>query len=152
MPDNNRILVLNGPNLNVLGRREPEIYGDRTLTEIEAACRDHASALGLAVEMRQSNHEGELVDWIQQAAGTFAGIILNPAAYTHTSLAIPDALKFTGLPVIELHLSNIFRREPFRHRSFVSPVAQGMICGFGGDGYLLALDAMARLIRPGKNR
>lgn len=146
VPDAPRILLLNGPNLNVLGRREPDIYGRQTLAEIEAACHKRAKELGITVEMRQSNHEGELVDWIQQAVGRFAGIVINPAAFTHTSLAIADALKFAGLPVIELHLSNIFKREAFRHQSFVSPVAHGMICGFGGSGYLLAIEAMAGLL------
>jgi len=149
LPQPARILVLNGPNLNMLGRREPEIYGRQTLDEIRAACEERAAALGLGVDFRQSNNEGEIVDWIQSAAGTCAGIIINPAAYTHTSIAIMDALNQSDCPVIEIHLSNIFRRESFRHHSYVSSTAQGMICGFGGHGYLLALEAMARLLQEG---
>lgn len=146
MPDKTGVLVLNGPNLNMLGTREPEIYGSTTLAEIEAACVRHGDSLGLAVTCRQSNHEGELVTWIQQARGTQAVIVLNAGAYTHTSAAIADAVGAAGLPVIELHLSNIFAREAFRHHSCVSPVAAGVICGFGADGYILALDAATRLI------
>jgi len=140
------VLILNGPNLNMLGVREPAIYGAETLDDIEALCLERAEALSIAVDFRQSNHEGELVSWIQQARGEHDGIILNAGAYTHTSIAIMDALLLTELPVIEVHLSNIFRRETFRHHSYVSPVAKGIICGFGGQGYLLALDALARLI------
>lgn len=150
MPNPDRILILNGPNLNLLGTREPEIYGRQTLADIGASCAGQAGALGLAVEMRQSNSEGELVGWIQQAVGQFAGIIINPAAYTHTSVAIADALRFTGLPVIEVHLSNIFARESYRHHSHVSPIASGVICGLGGEGYLLALKAIAGLVQQGK--
>lgn len=150
MPDPEQILILNGPNLNLLGTREPEIYGRRTLAEIGAACTERAGALGLAVEMRQSNSEGEIVGWIQESPGRFAGIVINPAAYTHTSVAIPDALRFTGLPVIEVHLSNIFAREAYRHHSYVSPAAVGVICGLGEKGYLLAIEAMAGLIKQGK--
>jgi len=147
VPDpGDQILILNGPNLNTLGNREPEIYGHQTLAEIEAACRDTAAGLGLVVDFRQSNSEGELVDWIQGAAGTASGIIINPAAYTHTSIAILDALTQAACPVIEIHLSNIFRRESFRHESYVSKAAHGVICGFGGDGYLMAVAAMARLL------
>ena len=142
-----QILILNGPNLNMLGSREPEIYGHQTLADIEAACRDKAAELGLAVDFRQSNGEGEMVDWIQGALGTASGIIINPAAYTHTSIAILDALTQVAGPVIEIHLSNIFRREPFRHQSYVSAAADGVICGFGGDGYLMAIEAMARLLQ-----
>src|SRR5688500_8188158 len=130
----------------MLGVREPSIYGTETLDDIEALCLERAEALSIAVDFRQSNHEGELVSWIQQARGEHDGIILNAGAYTHTSVAIMDALILTELPVIEVHLSNIFRRETFRHHSYVSPVAKGIICGFGGQGYLLALDALARLI------
>jgi 3-dehydroquinate dehydratase-2 len=140
------VLILNGPNLNMLGVREPAIYGAETLDDIEALCLERAEALSIAVDFRQSNHEGELVSWIQQARGEHDGIILNAGAYTHTSIAIMDALLLMELPVIEVHLSNIFRRETFRHHSYVSPVAKGIICGFGGQGYLLALDALARLI------
>jgi len=138
------VLILNGPNLNLLGTREPEIYGATTLAEIEAACRAHAVGLGLAVDCRQSNAEGELIDWIQQARGDFDALILNPGAYTHTSIAILDALLAVGLPVVEVHLSNIHRREAFRAHSYVSQAAAGVIMGFGKEGYLLALDALAR--------
>jgi len=141
-----KVVILNGPNLNMLGTREPEVYGTTTLAEIEAACRAHAGGLGLAVECRQSNGEGELVDWIQEAARDAAGIVINPGAYSHTSVAIPDALVAAGLPVIEVHLSNIHRREAFRHHSHVSRAAHGVICGLGARGYLMALDGMADLI------
>ena len=140
------VLVLNGPNLNMLGTREPEIYGRETLAEIEAACRGQAEALALAVDFRQSNGEAELVTWIQEARGTAAGLIINAGAYTHTSIAILDALQMCEVPVIEVHLSNIFRREPFRHTSYISQAAHGVICGFGGQGYVLAIDAMAHLL------
>lgn len=140
------VLVLNGPNLNMLGTREPAIYGSTTLADIEAACAKHGEALGLAVTCRQSNHEGELVTWIQEARGTQAGIILNAGAYTHTSIAIPDALTAAEVPFIELHLSNVFAREEFRHHSWLSPLAKGVICGFGAKGYSLALDAMADIL------
>ena len=140
------ILILNGPNLNMLGLREPEIYGRETLDDIRARCESHAEGCGLAVDFRQSNHEGELIDWIQQAPKTHAGIILNPGGYTHTSVAIMDALRAVALPAIELHLSNIHRREPFRRRSYVAQAVQGSICGFGADGYLLALDGMRALL------
>ena len=141
------IHILNGPNLNLLGKREPEIYGSETLEDIERRCRKKASALGLDVEIRQTNLEGELVGWIQDAQGKSAGIIINAAAYTHTSVAVHDALKACGLPVIEVHLSNIYKREPFRHHSYVSPVANGVICGFGGQGYEFALEALAAIVR-----
>lgn len=131
----------------MLGQREPEIYGRHTLADIETACRDRAVDLAVDIDFRQSNDEGELVGWIQAAARTHAGIIINAGAYTHTSIAILDALLATGLPVVEVHLSNIFRREPFRHHSYISRAAQGVICGFGLPGYVLALDAMANLIR-----
>jgi 3-dehydroquinate dehydratase-2 len=140
------VLILNGPNLNMLGVREPSIYGTETLDDIEALCLERAEALNIAIDFRQSNLEGELVSWIQQARGEHDGIILNAGAYTHTSIAIMDALSVAELPVIEVHLSNVFRREAFRHHSYVSPVAKGVICGFGAHGYLLALDALARLI------
>jgi len=138
-----RVLVLNGPNLNLLGIREPGIYGSKTLKDIEALCREAGSQLGLTVDFRQSNHEGELVTWIQDARATADAILINPAAYSHTSLAIADALKAVGLPVAEVHLSNIHQREPFRHHSFVSAVAVGVLCGFGALGYKLALQALA---------
>ena len=142
-----RILVLNGPNLNLLGSREPAIYGRTTLADIEAACRRRGGALNLEVEFRQSNHEGELVGWIQQARGTYKALIINAGAYTHSSIAILDALAAADLPVIEVHLSNIYRREAFRHRSYVSTIARGMISGFGGFGYELALEAAADLLK-----
>ena len=140
------ILILNGPNLNMLGLREPEIYGRETLDDIRARCESHAEGCGLAVDFRQSNHEGELIDWIQQAPKGHAGIILNPGGYTHTSVAIMDALRAVALPAIELHLSNIHRREPFRRHSYVAQAVQGSICGFGAAGYLLALDGMRTLL------
>jgi 3-dehydroquinate dehydratase-2 len=142
------ILILNGPNLNRLGVREPAIYGRDTLDDIARACAERAQALGLAVDFRQSNSEGELVGWAQTAGDSHAGIIINAGAYTHTSIALLDALLASGLPVVEVHLSNIFRREEFRHRSYISAAATGVICGFGLSGYLFALDAMAQLSRP----
>lgn len=138
-------MVLNGPNLNMLGVREPEIYGTTTLDDIHNACDELAGELGMSVDFRQSNHEGELVTWIQEARDASAGIIINAAAYTHTSVAIADALKMADIPVIEVHLSNIHKRERFRHRSFISGVADGMICGLGAESYTLALRAMSRL-------
>jgi 3-dehydroquinate dehydratase-2 len=141
------ILILNGPNLNLLGTREPEVYGRDTLKEIEAECRRHAKARGLAVDFRQSNHEGELVGWVQEARGRAAGIIVNAAGYTTTSVALLDALLAVGLPVIEVHLSNIFRREAFRQHSLISLASKGVVCGLGKIGYLVALDAFARLLK-----
>lgn len=146
------ILVLNGPNLNMLGVRQPEVYGRDTLADIGKACASKGKALGLAIDFRQSNIEGELVAWIQQARGKQDGIIINPAAYGHTSIALLDALTLAELPVIEVHLSNIHRREPFRHQTYVSQIATGVICGLGAQGYLLALEAMANLIHPKKAR
>lgn len=140
------IMVLNGPNLNLLGVREPEIYGSETLDDIAAAMEDRAKTLGLEIDLRQSNHEGHLVDWLHEAASRKAkAIILNAAAFTHTSIAIRDAIKGISVPVIEVHLSNPHARERFRHHSHVAPVAKGTIAGFGANGYLLALDAAARL-------
>lgn len=141
-----KILLLNGPNLNMLGVREPTIYGTETLDQIRATCEREATGLGLEVDFRQSNGEGELVGWIQSARDAHDGIIINPAAYTHTSLAILDALILTEIPVIELHLSNPHKRESYRRFSYVSEVAQGVICGFGSHGYSLALAAMARIL------
>jgi 3-dehydroquinate dehydratase II len=140
------VYVLNGPNLNLLGLREPEIYGRATLADIEKMAAAKAKTLGLAVVFRQSNQEGDLVDWIQEARTSAAGVIINAGAYTHTSLAIHDALRTLDAPIIEVHLSNPHAREEFRHYSFVSPVADGVIAGFGADGYALALDAIAPLI------
>ena len=140
------ILILNGPNLNMLGTREPELYGEQTLDDINNICSDRASKLGLTIDFRQSNAESELVYWIQQAPENNAAIILNAGAYTHTSIAILDALRLTGVPIVEVHLSNIFQREEYRHTSFVSKAAHGVICGFGSNGYELALDATAKLI------
>lgn len=140
------IYVLNGPNLNLLGTREPEIYGSDTLDDIAGVLEDRARDLGLAIDMRQSNHEGHLVDWLQEAnAHAAKAVILNAGAYTHTSVAIHDAIKAISVPVIEVHLSNPHVREPFRHHSYVSLAARGVIVGFGALGYQLALDAAARL-------
>lgn len=146
MVDRPDILILNGPNLNMLGVREPAIYGRATLADIEESCAAEADRLGLSIDFRQSNFEGEMVSIIQQARDAQDGIVINAGAYTHTSVAIHDALALTDLPVIELHLSNTFKREPFRHHSYISDVAVGVICGFGAHGYLLALQAMARLV------
>ncbi|MCW5697720.1 MAG: type II 3-dehydroquinate dehydratase [Bauldia sp.] len=141
-----RIFVLNGPNLNLLGTREPSVYGAKTLADIEASCHEAAKRLGLAVAFRQSNQEGVLVDWIQEAGRDAAGIVINPGAYTHTSVALRDAIAAGGKPVIEVHLSNIYAREPFRHHSYVSPVAAGVICGLGATGYVLALEALSSMM------
>ena len=140
------IYVLNGPNLNLLGTREPEIYGSETLDEIAGALEDRARELGLAIEMRQSNHEGHLIDWLHEAQATGAkAVILNAGGFTHTSVAIHDAIKAISVPVIEVHLSNPHAREHFRRRSYVALAAKGTIAGFGSVGYQLALDAAARL-------
>lgn len=146
LADNTVIMVLNGPNLNMLGTREPEIYGRDTLEDLKTICQQRAAELGHAVDFRQSNHEGELVGWIQEAGKGFAALVINAAAYTHTSVAIHDALKTLPIPVIELHLSNTHKREQFRHHSYVSPAATGVIMGFGATGYRLAIDAAAGLI------
>ncbi|SJZ56940.1 3-dehydroquinate dehydratase [Enhydrobacter aerosaccus] len=140
------VLVLNGPNLNMLGKRQPQIYGRETLADVEETCRAEAARLGLAIEFAQSNHEGVLVDLIQAAREKNSGIIINAGAYTHTSVALLDALNAAELPAIEVHISNIYKREPFRHRSYISPVAVGVIAGLGTQGYLLALQALARLL------
>ena len=151
MSDPVRILVLNGPNLNMLGVREPEIYGSKSLDDIRADCDSHAATAGVALDFRQSNSESDLIGWIQQARGTADGIIINPAAFTHTSVAILDALVLTELPVVEIHISNIFRRESFRQHSYVSAGATGIISGFGAHGYLLAIDAMVELTASNKD-
>ena len=147
--------VLNGPNLNLLGTREPEVYGSSTLADVERLCADEADRLGLRLDFRQSNSEGELVDWFQRAgaeaaAGRSVGVVLNAGAYTHTSIAIPDAIQATGLAVIEVHISNVHAREPFRHHSYVSAVARGIIVGLGVAGYPLAIRALHDAARDGQ--
>ena len=144
------VLVLNGPNLNMLGIREPAIYGSETLKDVEARCAARGKSLGVTVDFRQTNMEGELVGWVQQASAGAAGLVLNAGAYTHTSIALHDALRACGVPVIEVHLSNIYKREAFRHHSYVSPVANGVICGFGGHGYELALEALSTILSATK--
>ncbi|HJU23929.1 MAG TPA: type II 3-dehydroquinate dehydratase [Casimicrobiaceae bacterium] len=144
-----KILVLNGPNLNLLGMREPAVYGADTLADVERLCREEGAKLGIEVECRQSNHEGQLVDWLHEAgrdvkAGAILGVVLNAGAYTHTSVALHDAIKGADVPVIELHISNVHAREAFRHHSYISPVARGIIVGFGVAGYALAIAALAR--------
>ncbi|GAB1724517.1 MAG: type II 3-dehydroquinate dehydratase [Nitrospira sp.] len=138
-----RLLVLHGPNLNLLGTREPSLYGQMSLPDIDQSITRRSGELGIAVQTKQSNMEGELVTWIQNARGHFDGIIINPAAYTHTSIAIRDAIAAVALPTVEVHLSNIHQREEFRHHSFIAGVALGQIAGFGPTGYLLALEALA---------
>ncbi len=140
------VYILNGPNLNLLGKRQPEVYGHETLADVETACARLAGELGLNPEAMQSNHEGQLVDWIHQARDTAQGIIINPGAYSHTSIAILDALNTFEGPLLEVHISNIHKREPFRHHSYVSHRAEGVIAGFGTEGYLLALRRMATLL------
>lgn len=143
----NTVYVLNGPNLNLLGTRQPETYGHATLADVERLCREAAARHKLAVEFRQSNHEGEIVDAIQKAgAENAAGIVINAAAFTHTSIAIRDAIMAVGVPVIEVHISNVFAREAFRHFSHIAPVAKASLCGFGITGYALAIDGLAALI------
>ena len=142
-------LVLNGPNLNLLGTREPAVYGAQTLADVESLCQASCAAHGFALDFRQSNHEGVLVDWIHEAgrahaAGTLAGVVFNAGAYTHTSIALHDAIKGTGVPVIEMHISNVHAREPFRHHSYISAVARGVIVGLGLRGYALAIAALAQ--------
>jgi 3-dehydroquinate dehydratase-2 len=141
------IYVLNGPNLNLLGTREPQTYGRATLQDVERLCRDTAKQHKLDVEFRQSNHEGELVDWIHEAgAKKAAGIVINAGGYTHSSIAIRDAVAAVQVPVIEVHISNIFAREDFRHYSHIAPVAKGTLCGFGVNGYALAVDGLAAML------
>lgn len=137
------ILILNGPNLNMLGTREPEIYGADTLADIEAACRKRAGGLGMDIDFRQSNHEGELVTWIQGAREAIDGLVINAAAYTHTSIAIHDALRLIGVPIVEAHLSDPKKREPFRHHSYIEPLAAAVFAGLGTESYLKALDYLA---------
>ena len=143
------VAVLNGPNINMLGLREPAKYGSATLDDLEALCAETAEALGLAIDFRQTNAEGELINWVQECRGRAAGIVINPAGYTHTSIALMDALLAVDLPVIEVHITNIHRREEFRHMSYVSKAATGVIAGLGVGGYALALRAMAERVAPG---
>jgi 3-dehydroquinate dehydratase-2 len=152
-PIQKTVLVLNGPNLNLLGTREPAVYGAQTLADVEQICRDACEAHGFGLDFRQSNHEGVLIDAIHeagaaQAAGTLAGVVFNAGAYTHTSLALHDAIKGAGVRLIELHISNVHAREEFRHHSWISPVAQGVILGFGIQGYALAIAALAPPAAP----
>ena len=140
------IFILNGPNLNLLGTREPEIYGADTLETIKKQCEAKAAVLELSIDFRQTNVEGELVNWIHEARGKAAGIIINAGAYTHTSVALHDALKAVGLPAVEVHLSNVYKREAFRHHSYISPAAHGVICGFGANSYVLALDGISSIL------
>jgi 3-dehydroquinate dehydratase-2 len=149
MPDLPLIAVFNGPNMNMLGLRQPEMYGRATLDDVEALCAETAEQLGLAIDFRQTNGEGELVGWVQEMRGRAAGIIINPAGYTTTSIALLDALLASELPVIEVHVSNIHRREEFRHNSYVSKAAVGVIAGLGITGYALALQAMAEIVEQG---
>lgn len=147
MPQSTLILILNGPNLNLLGARETDIYGTHSLADIEASVRQRAADAGLEVEFHQTNSESQLVDWVQSARDRAAGIIVNAGAYTHTSVALLDALRAVEIPIVEVHLSNIFRREEFRHHSYVSQAATGMISGFGPQGYDMAVDALSSLIK-----
>ena len=147
------VLILNGPNLNLLGTREPAVYGRATLADVEDLCRAEGDRLGVAIEFRQSNSEGELVDLIHGAgrrvtAGDLIGVVLNPGAYGHTSIALADAISATGVPVVECHISNVHAREPFRHHSYISAVARGIVVGFGIHGYALALQGLSALSRP----
>ena len=142
------LYVLNGPNLNMLGHREPAIYGAETLETIESRCKARAALHGLDIVFRQSNIEGELVGLVQEARDKASGIALNAGAYTHTSVALHDALKITGLPAVEVHLSNVHKREEFRHKSYIAPAVNGVICGFGANSYELAIDALAHILQP----
>jgi 3-dehydroquinate dehydratase-2 len=139
--------VLNGPNLNALGKREPGIYGGHTLADIEALCKAEGEKLGFSVDFRQSNHEGDLVDWIHEGGDTAAGIAINAGAYTHTSIALHDAIRAIKAPVVELHLSNVHAREEFRHTSMIAPAVKGVICGFGAHSYILALHALSSITK-----
>ncbi len=145
-----KVLVLNGPNLNLLGAREPAVYGTETLADVERLCRDEGAKLGVVVDCRQSNHEGQLIDWIHEAgreiaAGDMIGVVFNPGALTHTSVALHDAIKGASATVVELHISNVHAREEFRHHSFISPAARGIVVGFGVEGYPVAIGALVRL-------
>ncbi len=148
-----KILILNGPNLNLLGQREPQQYGHDTLADVEHMCRQEGERLGIGIDCRQSNHEGQLIDWIHEAgreqkAGELIGVVMNPGAYTHTSIALHDAIKGAEATVIELHISNVHAREEFRHHSYISPAARGIMVGFGVKGYLFAIGALVRLAEP----
>jgi len=147
MPATDCLMVLNGPNLNLLGQREPGVYGGDTLATIDALCHERARVNGLAAEVHQSNHEGALVECVHAAGTRCGGIVVNAGAYTHTSVALLDALRAVGLPVVEVHLSNVFQRESFRHSSYIAPIALGVISGFGKDGYAFAIDALAARLR-----
>ena len=142
----NAVIIINGPNLNMLGEREPDVYGSETLADIEQTCLACAKSLGLKLDFRQSNSEGEIVEWVQESSKLFAAIIINAGAYTHTSIAIHDALKGSALPIFEVHLSNIFQREDFRHVSYIANVAKGVFCGVGSQGYEFALNATAKYL------
>ena len=148
------VLILNGPNLNLLGTRKPEVYGTTTLADVEKLCSDAAAKLGLDVDFKQSNHEGQLIDWIQETgaavkAGQSIGAVFNPGAFTHTSVALHDAIEGASLPLIECHISNVHKREEFRHHSFISPIASGIIVGFGVHGYVLAINGLYQLSQAG---
>jgi len=148
------VLILNGPNLNLLGTRKPEVYGTTTLADVEKLCSDAAAKLGLDVDFKQSNHEGQLIDWIQETgaavkAGQSIGAVFNPGAFTHTSVALHDAIEGASLPLIECHISNVHKREEFRHHSFISPVASGIVVGFGVHGYVLAIRGLHQLSQAG---
>ncbi len=142
-----KVIIINGPNLNLLGKRQPEIYGNITLEEIEAISKEESRKVGIEIDFSQSNDESEIINAIQNAQGKYKGIIINAAAYTHTSVAIMDALLACGLPTIEVHLSNIYKREEFRHHSYISKASQGVICGFGSDSYRLAVQAIAKILK-----
>ena len=147
-----KILILNGPNLNLLGTREPAVYGSATLADVERLVRDRAAKLGADVDFRQSNHEGELIDWIHKARGNFDVLVLNAGAFTHTSVALRDAVAGVGLPTIEVHLSNVHAREEFRHKSMIAAVCKGVVAGFGPNSYVLALEAAVNISETSKNR
>ena len=148
------VLILNGPNLNLLGTRKPEVYGTTTLADVEKLCADAAAKLGLDIDFKQSNHEGQLIDWIHETgaavkAGESIGAVFNPGAFTHTSVALHDAIEGASLPVIECHVSNVHKREEFRHHSFISPIAAGIVIGFGVHGYVLAINGLHQLSQSG---